>query len=487
MKSLKDILKNVTVNNVVGSVNVNVKHVVFDSRKVVGNSMFVAINGVQTNGHQYIQKAIQLGATVIVCEDKPTEFVHSVTYIQVKDSKKALAEMASNFYNNPSSKLQLVGITGTNGKTTIATLLYNLFKEAGCQVGLLSTVKIMVHNQQYKATHTTPDSLSINYYLNEMVKESVKYCFMEVSSHGIDQKRTDGLTFRGGVFTNLTHDHLDYHHSFKAYRDVKKLFFDQLPKNAFALTNIDDKNGSFMVQNTAAKTYSYALKTVADFKTKIIENQLSGMLLQLNNKEIWTRLVGAFNAYNITAIYGVAKLLQLDEDKILTTISNLNSVAGRFQTTISKNGKVAIIDYAHTPDALKNVLLTIHQLAKSNQKIITVVGCGGNRDKAKRPIMGQLAAQLSSQAIFTSDNPRDEDPETIIKEMELGVDKDLLGKVIQITNRAQAIKMATKLAENNDVILIAGKGHETYQEIKGVRNHFDDLEEINKNFNLIEK
>ncbi|MDX1829340.1 MAG: UDP-N-acetylmuramoyl-L-alanyl-D-glutamate--2,6-diaminopimelate ligase [Lutibacter sp.] len=485
MKVVKNILHKVAINSVVGNVEVAVTNVVFDSRKAIKNSMFVAQKGLVYDGHKFINKAIELGATAIVCEDLPKKLISDVVYVQVADSNLALAIIAANFYNNPSSKLKLVGVTGTNGKTTIATLLYKLFKKAGFKVGLLSTVKILVNDKEFKATHTTPDSVSINYYLNEMVGEEVDFCFMEVSSHGIHQKRTEGLEFDAGVFTNLTHDHLDYHATFKEYRDVKKSFFDSLPKSAFALVNVDDKNGEVMLQNTIATKYTYALKTMADFKAKIIENQFSGLLLSIDNQEVWTRLVGEFNAYNLTAIYGVAKLFGLETTKILTIISQLNSVEGRFQYVTSENGVVAVIDYAHTPDALKNVLQTIQNVKNDSKKIITVVGCGGNRDKAKRPVMGRIASQLSSQVIFTSDNPRNEDPQIIIDEMEAGVEKENLSKVVHILERSQAIKMATKLASKGDIILIAGKGHENYQEINGVRNHFDDYEEITKNFKAI--
>jgi UDP-N-acetylmuramoyl-L-alanyl-D-glutamate--2,6-diaminopimelate ligase len=485
LKKVKDILYKVAINSVVGNLDVEVANVVFDSRKVIKNSLFVAQKGFVSNGHKFIDKAIELGASTVVCEEIPNNLIANIVYIQVKDSNLALAIIAANFYNHPSSKLKLIGITGTNGKTTIATLLYGLFKKAGYKVGLISTVKILVNNKKFQATHTTPDSVSINYYLNKMVEESVDFCFMEVSSHGIHQKRTEALHFDAGVFTNLTHDHLDYHKTFKEYRDVKKSFFDSLPKTAFSLVNVDDKNGDVMLQNTSSKKYTYALKTMADFKAKIVENKFTGLLLAINNQEVWTHLVGEFNAYNLTAIFGVAKLFGLEATKILTIISQLNSVKGRFQYLTSKNGIVAVIDYAHTPDALRNTLQTIQNLKSNNNQIITVVGCGGDRDKAKRPIMGRLASQLSSQVIFTSDNPRSENPQIIIDEMEAGVEKENLEKVVQILERSQAIKMAVKLAKKGDIILIAGKGHETYQEIKGVKNHFDDYEEITKNFKTI--
>ncbi|WP_299528764.1 UDP-N-acetylmuramoyl-L-alanyl-D-glutamate--2,6-diaminopimelate ligase [uncultured Lutibacter sp.] len=478
MKVLKNILYKVSIDSIQGSTEKLVNAIVFDSREVKQNSLFVAQKGLLFDGHEFIEKAIELGAKVIVCEELPKNLIQNITYVQVEDSNSALAIIASNFYDNPSSKLKLVGITGTNGKTTIATLLYNLFQKAGYKSGLLSTVKILVDTIQYETSHTTPNSVLINKYLNEMVELGVDYCFMEVSSHGIQQKRTEGLQFAGGVFTNLTHDHLDYHKTFAAYRDVKKSFFDSLPKSAFALVNIDDKNGAVMLQNTLANKQSYALKTMADFKVRILENQFSGLLLTMNNKEVWTKLIGSFNAYNLAAVYGTANLLGLDSTETLTHISELESVSGRFQHFISKGGVTAIIDYAHTPDALKNVLETINDIRTGNEQVITVVGCGGNRDKAKRPVMGRLASQLSTQVIFTSDNPRSENPQTIIEEMEVGVEPQNFKKTISILDREQAIKAATKFAKKGDIILIAGKGHETYQEVKGIRSHFDDYEKI---------
>jgi len=478
LKLLKDILYKVAVTAVYGSTDRLVNSIEFDSRKVDFTSLFIAQKGLVFDGHQFIDKAIELGATAIICEKLPSNLVKDITYVEVDNSNSALAIIASNFYDNPSSKLKLIGITGTNGKTTIATLLYNLFQNSGFKSGLLSTVKIMVDTIQYGATHTTPNSVLINKYLNEMVELGVDYCFMEVSSHGIHQKRTEGLQFAGGVFTNLTHDHLDYHKTFKEYRDVKKSFFDSLPKSAFALVNIDDKNGAVMLQNTVAKKQLYALKTMADFKTKILENQFSGLLLAINNNEVWTKLVGSFNAYNLAAVYGVARLLGLDSTEALIGISELESVSGRFQHFISEGGVIAVIDYAHTPDALKNVLETINDIRTGNEQVITVVGCGGDRDKAKRPIMGRLASQLSTQVIFTSDNPRSENPQTIIEEIEAGVDPQNFKKTISILDREQAIKTATKFAKKGDIILIAGKGHETYQEVKGKRSHFDDYEKI---------
>ncbi|MDO9276145.1 MAG: UDP-N-acetylmuramoyl-L-alanyl-D-glutamate--2,6-diaminopimelate ligase, partial [Lutibacter sp.] len=395
MKTIKDILDKVVVKTIQGSTNLKVNAIVFDSRKVQKNCLFAAQKGLLFDGHQFIDKAIELGATAILCEEFPENLAKNITYIQVEDSNSALALIASNFYNNPSSKLKLIGITGTNGKTTVATLLYKLFQNAGFKTGLLSTVKVLVDTKEYPATHTTPNSVAINAYLNEMVELGVDYCFMEVSSHGIHQKRTEGLQFAGGVFTNLTHDHLDYHKTFAEYRDVKKLFFDTLPKTAFALVNIDDKNGPVMFQNTEAKKQSYALKTMADFKAKIIENQFSGLVLNINNNEVYTKLIGRFNAYNLLAVYGVSILLGLDSEEALRHLSELENVTGRFQYFISKGGVTAIVDYAHTPDALKNVLETINEIRTGNEQVITVVGCGGNRDKAKRPVMGRIASQLS--------------------------------------------------------------------------------------------
>lgn len=487
MKILKDILYKVAIEAVNGSTEIAINKMDFDSRKIEKNDVFIAIRGSISDGHDYIEKAIQQGAVAIICETFPEIIVKGTTYIQVKDTNKALAFMAANYYDNPSRNLKLVGITGTNGKTTVASLLYQLFKKAGYKVGLLSTVKIMVDDLEYKATHTTPDSITINQYLKEMNDAGVEYCFMEVSSHGIHQKRTEALHFAGGVFTNLSHDHLDYHSNFAEYRDVKKLFFNNLPKTAFALSNIDDKNGRVMLQNTAAKKLTYALKSYADYKAQILENQLSGLLLKINGNEVWVRLIGTFNAYNLLAIYGTAIQLGLESLEVLRLLSDLESVSGRFQYIVSNTDITVIVDYAHTPDALENVLKTINDIRTKNEQLITVVGCGGNRDKTKRPIMAGIAAELSDKVIFTSDNPRNEDPETIINEMEQGVAAQNYKKSLSITDRKQAIKTACQLAQPNDIILIAGKGHETYQEIQGVRHDFDDmkivkeiLEQLNK-------
>jgi len=474
MKILKDILFGVSVNKVYGATDVSICDLIFDSRKVNKNALFIAQKGVLVDGHKFIDKAINLGAVAIICEEIPSDLNEGITYVQVDDSNKALAIIASNFYENPSKKIQLVGITGTNGKTTIATLLYNLFKKEGYKVGLLSTVKIMVDDTEYVATHTTPDSVSINHYLDLMVSDGVEYCFMEVSSHGIHQKRTDGLCFAGGIFTNLSHDHLDYHNSFAEYRDVKKSFFDNLPKTAFALVNTDDKNGAVMLQNTKAKKVTYALKSLADYKAKILESRFSGLLLNIDGSEVWVKLIGGFNAYNLLAIYGAADLLGMEKMESLRLLSELENVSGRFEYFISNGGITTIVDYAHTPDALKNVLETINSIRTGNEKVITVMGCGGDRDKTKRPKMGFIASILSTQAIFTSDNPRTENAQTIIDEIEQGVSPENYSKTLSILDREQAIKTAGKLANKGDILLIAGKGHESYQEINGVRLDFDD-------------
>ncbi len=484
---LKDILYKVAIEAVKGSTEIAVNKIEFDSRKIQENDVFVAIRGTISNGHDFIETAINLGAVSVICDMLPEVIVTGVTYIQVKDTNSALAFMANNFYGNPSSKLKLVGITGTNGKTTIASLLYQLFKKAGFKVGLLSTVKIKVDEFEYKATHTTPDSLSINYYLNEMVVMGCNYCFMEVSSHGIHQKRTEGLHFEGGVFSNLSHDHLDYHETFAEYRDVKKSFFDQLPKTAFALTNIDDKNGLVMLQNTYAKKLTYALKSYSDYKAQILENQLSGLLLKINENEVWVKLIGTFNAYNLLAIYGTSVQLGIESFEALRLLSELESVSGRFQFIVSNEKITAIVDYAHTPDALENVLKTINDIRTNNEQLITVVGCGGDRDKTKRPIMANIASQMSDKVIITSDNPRTENPALIIAEMEAGVAPQNFKKSLSIEDRKQAIKTACQLANSNDIILIAGKGHETYQEINGVRHDFDDMKIVKEFLDQLKK
>ncbi len=484
---VKDILYKVAIEAVHGSTNVEVNAIHFDSRKIESNDVFVAIKGTLSDGHSFIDKAISLGASVIVCEDVPTNLLSQITYIQVKDTNEALAHLATNFYDNPSQKLSLVGVTGTNGKTTIASLLFQMFKKAGYKVGLLSTVKIMVDEVEYKATHTTPDSLTINYYLNQMVEAGCDYCFMEVSSHGIHQKRTEGLHFVGGVFTNLSHDHLDYHPTFAEYRDVKKSFFDNLPKSAFAITNIDDKNGAVMLQNTSARKLTYALKTYADYKAIILENQLTGLQLKINEQEVWTRLIGTFNAYNLVAIYAVAIELGIEKIEALRLLSELESVSGRFQFIVSEAKITAIVDYAHTPDALENVLKTINDIRTKNEQLITIVGCGGDRDKTKRPIMAKIASEMSDKVILTSDNPRTEDPEVILQEMEAGISAENYKKYVSILDRKQAIKTACQMANSNDIILIAGKGHETYQEINGVRHDFDDMKIVKEILDQLKK
>ena len=480
MITLKDILYKVSLEKVVGNTAVAFRELQFDSRKVGLDDVFIAIKGTQSDGHQFIKKAIDQGALAVVCQQMPKEIINGITYLQVQDSQQALAIMASHFYGNPSRELQLLGVTGTNGKTTIATLLYTLFTSAGYKVGLLSTIKVIIGATEHAATHTTPDSLAINKYLRQMVDQGVAYCFMEVSSHGIDQKRTEGLHFAGGIFTNLSHDHLDYHTSFKQYRDVKKSFFDGLPKTAFALTNADDKNGPVMLQNTKARKYTYALKTIADYKAQILENQLQGLLLKINNQELWVKLIGNFNAYNLLAIYATAEQLGLEELENLQLLSTLESVDGRFQYLVSEGKITAIIDYDHTPDALKNVLETINTIRSGNEQLITVVGCGGDRDVEKRPKMGAIAAQLSTKVIFTSDNPRSENPDTIIQHIEAGVPPQHYKKTIAISDRKQAIKTACQMANEHDIILVAGKGHETYQEIQGVRSEFDDRKTISE-------
>jgi UDP-N-acetylmuramoyl-L-alanyl-D-glutamate--2,6-diaminopimelate ligase len=478
MNILKEILSKVAIESIQGSIDISINKMDFDSRKIEANDVFIAIRGTISNGHDFIEKAIQQGAIVVVCDTLPEAIQKGITYVQVKDTNRALAFMAANFFGNPSQKLKLIGITGTNGKTTIASLLFQLFQKAGHKVGLLSTVKIIVDVIEFKATHTTPDSITINHYLKEMVDAGIEYCFMEVSSHGVHQKRTEALHFVGGIFTNLSHDHLDYHATFAEYRDVKKSFFDSLPKSAFVLTNVDDKNGQVMLQNTVAKKVTYALKTYADYKAQILENQLSGLLLKINGNEVWVKLIGTFNAYNVLAIYGTAVELGMESLEVLRLMSALESVSGRFQFIVSATNITAIVDYAHTPDALDNVLKTINNIRTKNEQLITVVGCGGNRDKSKRPIMAAIATDLGDKIILTSDNPRDENPEEIINEMEQGVAPENQKKLVTISDRKQAIKTACLLAQANDIILIAGKGHETYQEVKGVRHYFDDMETV---------
>ena len=484
MKKLKNILKGVSVETAVGDQELLVSAVVFDSRKTVQDALFVAQKGVDSDGLLFIEKAIELGAKAVLCESLPQDLYPGVCYIKVRHSNDALAVVAANFYDNPSRKLKLVGVTGTNGKTTVATLLYELFQNAGYHTGLLSTVKIKIGSQTFKATHTTPDSVSINRYLAQMIEQGVTHCFMEVSSHGIHQSRTEGLDFDGGVFTNLSHDHLDYHKTFSGYRDVKKKFFDNLSKDAFALTNVDDKNGNILLQNTKAKKTSYAMKSMADFKVKILEKDFSGMLLQLDRQEVWVRLIGDFNAYNLASIYAVANLLGVDKQNVLRLMSQLESVDGRFEYQRSAQGIVTIVDYAHTPDALKNVLETIRGIRSGTESLITVVGCGGDRDRTKRSKMGAIASELSDQVVFTSDNPRFEDPQEIINQIESGVAEVNLYKTLSVIDRKQAIKTAVKFAVKGDIILVAGKGHEDYQDVNGVKSHFDDKEVVKE---IVEK
>jgi len=474
MKQLKDILFGVQIEAIQGSTAQTINAIQFDSRKVGEGDLFVAVKGEQADGHNFIEKAIAKGAAAIVCQEKPEGSDDAVVWISTQNSREALAILASNYYERPSAQLKLVGVTGTNGKTTVTSLLHRLFEKAGFAAGLLSTIAVKYLDKEIDATHTTPDPLQINAHLRAMVDAGVEFCFMEVSSHGIDQDRIQGLTFVGGVFTNLSHDHLDYHNTFAEYRNVKKRFFDALPKSAFALTNSDDKNGDFMLQNTAARKLTYGLKGYSDFKAKILEAQFSGMLLIIDQQEVWTSLLGAFNAYNLLAVYAVAKELGLSSIESLSIISELGNVKGRFQTYATSNGATVIVDYAHTPDALANVLSTIAEIRTKNETLTTVVGCGGNRDQAKRPLMAEVAAKHSDKVIFTADNPRDEDPENIIDEMEKGVRPEDYKKTLRISNRKSAIKAACMELQAGDVLLIAGKGHESYQEIKGERLPFDD-------------
>ena len=483
MKTVQDILYKVSVEGVLGTTSNTVSGVYFDSRDVRIDSLYVAQKGEQFDGHDFISQAINNGAKTIVCEEFPDFLIEGIVYVLVLNSSKALGIIAANFYDNPSKNMILVGVTGTNGKTTIATLLYELFSGEGFITGLLSTVKIAYGRKKLENSHTTPDAVTLNKYLYKMLDAGVSHCFMEVSSHGINQNRIEGLVFSGGIFSNLTHDHLDYHRDFKTYRDVKKLFFDSLPKTAFALINLDDKNGKYMLQNSVAKKYTYATKQDADFKVKTLECEFTGMLLKIQSFDVWTTLVGNFNAQNLLSVYATADLLGLSSLSILRGISELKSVEGRFHVFQSVDKITVVIDYAHTPDALFNVLSTINMIRTRNENLITVVGCGGNRDQEKRPIMGEKAVLLSDKVIFTSDNPRYEDPAIIISDMIKGVPPEHHKKAIKVPLREEAILMAGQLAKPGDIVLIAGKGHEKYQEIKGKRNHFSDLE-IAKNFFL---
>ena len=485
MKLLKDILYKAGIDEVVGNTHLAVETICFDSRLAEKMSAFVAVRGTQTDGHLFIDKAIAQGSKIIVCEELPAELVEGVTYVKVKDSAEALGVMASNYYNNPSEKLKLVGVTGTNGKTTVTTLLHRLYRAFGNKPGLISTVVNLIGTKEIPATHTTPDPVQLNRLLQQMVDEGCKYCFMEVSSHAIHQRRIAGLKFAGGVFTNITHDHLDYHKTFDNYIKAKKQFFDAMPSDAFSLVNIDDIHGEIMVQNTKSKVYHYALRTDADFKAKILENHFQGLNLILDDREIWSKLIGKFNAYNLLATYATALLLGEEKMEVLTMLSNLNPPTGRFQYIRSENGIIGIVDYAHTPDALKNVLSTIQEIRGGNEKVITVVGCGGDRDKSKRPEMAKIAADLSDRVMLTSDNPRSEEPEAIIKDMQVGLAITQQKKSLAITDRKEAIKAAASMAEPGDIILVAGKGHETYQEIKGERIDFDDMKILTEMLNLV--
>lgn len=482
MRKLTHILKGVQVIETLGLDNPSFNGFNFDSRKIEKDFLFIASRGTQVDGHEFIAQATEKGATGVICQEYPKEIKGNCTYIKVTDSQEALGIIAANWFDHPSAKLKLVGVTGTNGKTTTASLLHTLFSELGYSCGLLSTIENKIEHQILKSTHTTPDAIQINELLHEMVAIGCSYCFMEVSSHALVQKRTAGLNFAGAIFTNLSHDHLDFHNSVAEYIKAKKLFFDGLPKKAFALTNIDDKNGLVMLQNCKASKYTYGLKNTADYKGKIIENQISGLHMQIFDNDIYCRLVGQFNAYNLLAIYGAAHLLGQNPEEILPVLSDLQSVAGRFDYQQSPEGIIAIVDYAHTPDALQNVLSTINQLQKEENKIITVVGAGGNRDKTKRPEMARIAASLSDRLILTSDNPRFEKPEDILADMQKGLNEEQKKRCLQISSREDAIKTAFFLAKKGDIILVAGKGHENYQEIKGVRYPFDDKELIKNLF-----
>ena len=478
MKYLSDIIEGLAFTELQGSADTWITAIVFDSRKVVPGCLFVAVKGTQSDGHDYIEQAVRDGAAAVICEELPGHVVGEVDFLMVADSSKALGLVASQFYGEPSSKLKLVGVTGTNGKTTIATLFYKLFRDLGYKCGLLSTVENQINGQVVTATHTTPDPVQLNALLEEMVQQGCDYCFMEVSSHAVVQHRIEGLKFSGAIFSNLTHDHLDYHKTFENYRDAKKLFFDGLGKNAFALTNADDRNGMVMLQNTAAHKKSYGLKNMADYRAKILESQFAGLLLNIDGEEVWFKLVGTFNAYNLLAVYATAMLLDQDKAKVLTSLSRLTGAEGRFDYVTAPNKIIGIVDYAHTPDAVQNVLSTIHDVRKGKEKVITVIGCGGDRDKTKRPVMAKVACEWSDMVILTSDNPRSEDPAQIIKDMEAGVGPEFQRRVMSITDRREAIKTACNLAQPGDIVLVAGKGHEKYQEVKGVRTHFDDKEEL---------
>ena len=483
--NLQDLLYGVSIKSMVGVSQKDIAALTFDSRTVNAGTLFFAIKGTAVDGHEFINKTIAAGASAVVCETLPASLNDEVTYVVVDDSSEALGVAACNFYGNPSAQLKLVGVTGTNGKTTIATLLYQLFRKLNYGTGLISTVQNQINDTVVPATHTTPNPIALNQLLRDMVNEGCEYCFMEVSSHAVAQHRIAGLTFAGAVFSNITHDHLDFHKTFDNYIKAKKGFFDMLPKSAFALTNTDDKNGMVMLQNTKAYKKTYGLKQMADFKAKVIENRFSGLHLEVDQTEVYFKMVGSFNAYNLLAAYATAVLLEQDKMKVLTTLSALSGAEGRFDYIVSKTGIVGIVDYAHTPDAVQNVLSTIADIRKGTEQVITVIGCGGDRDKTKRPVMAQVACDWSDKVILTSDNPRTEDPQAIIKDMEAGVSPTNQRKAISILDRKEAIKTACHLAKPGDIILIAGKGHEKYQEVNGVRHHFDDKEIINEQLNQI--
>ncbi|MCH7658041.1 MAG: UDP-N-acetylmuramoyl-L-alanyl-D-glutamate--2,6-diaminopimelate ligase [Bacteroidetes bacterium] len=478
MVGLKEILHGINILKITGSQEIKVNRLQFDSREIEAEDLFVAVKGTQSDGHNYIRSAVDNGASVVVCEKIPARISERVACVRVSNSAVALGKIAANFYGNPSGTLKLVGVTGTNGKTTIVHLLFNLLRKYGYKAGLLSTTGNIVIDNEIPATHTTPDIVQINRLLAEMVKQGCEYAFMEVSSHALVQYRTAGLTFKGGIFTNITHDHLDYHKNFGQYINAKKKFFDDLGKDAFALVNADDKNYKIMVQNCNASISTYALRSVADFKGRIIESLYEGTQLELDNQEVWTRLIGEFNVYNLLAVYATASLLGLKKDDLIRFISKSEPVPGRFETIRSKGGVIAVVDYAHTPDALKNIMNVLVKIKKQNKQLITVIGAGGDRDKSKRPVMAGIAVTKSDKVILTSDNPRTENPQKIIDDMYKGVGKNEQRKVLILVDRKEAIKIACMLAEKEDVILIAGKGHETYQEIKGVKYHFDDREVV---------
>lgn len=486
MKNLKDILYGVHLQKVVGSTSADVVELVFDSRKAKKGSVFFAIEGTVNDGHNFIPQVIEAGCEIIIAQ-KEQEVPENINLILVNDTQEAMAIMANNFFDEPSKNLKLIGITGTNGKTTIVTLLFNLYKSLGFQTGLISTVVNKIGDRAIPATHTTPNSIELNRLLAEMVEEGISHCFMEVSSHAIHQHRTTGIHFSGGAFTNISHDHLDYHKTFKEYINVKKKFFDDLPKEAFALTNSDDKNGEVMLQNTKATKRSYSMKSVSDYKVKVLENEFSGLVLNIDGTEIWTKLIGDFNAYNLLCVYGISQELGEDSTEVLTELSQLTSVEGRFQYVKSSTEITAIVDYAHTPDALENVLKTIGNIRTKNESVFTVVGCGGDRDKTKRPEMARIACELSDKVILTNDNPRTEDPQAILDDMMEGVDGTQFKKTLCIPDRAQAIKTAISMAEPKDIILVAGKGHEKYQDINGVKHDFDDKKIIIELFQKLEK